>query len=88
MNEHNNDSKVHDMHRKITYFVDGEEFTTTQRRQQAAAILRRAGLDPSMYDLGELKGARPAPKRFGDEDLVTIHPGSRFVSIRHAADVA
>lgn len=76
------------MHREITYTLDGESFVTTERRQLAAAILGRGELDPASYDLGELVGGRPAPKRYTDDEEVTIRPGARFVSIRHKADVA
>ena len=72
----------------IPFTIDGQEFTTKDRSQPAGDLLRLAGLDPARYDLGELRGHNPHPKRFADRDLVVIHPGARFVSIRHAADVA
>jgi hypothetical protein len=74
---------------KPVYFViDGRPFDTTDLRQTAAAILRLAGLDPSVYDLGELKGHRPEPVRFAADEVVEIRQGARFVSIRRRADIA
>jgi hypothetical protein len=72
---------------EIPFTIDGQPFTTTDRRQPAAALLRLAGLDPARYDLGELEG-HGRTKRFTDDEVVTIRPNARFVTIRHAADVA
>lgn len=79
---------VHHLGQPIPFTIDGEPYTTKERRQKAAALLALAGLDPSRYDLGELHGQRPKTKRFTDDEVVTIHPNARFVSIRCAADVA
>ena len=74
---------------KPVYFViDGRPFNTTELVQTAGAILRMAGLDPSLFDLGELEGYRPEPVRFAAEQLVEIRQGARFVSIRRRADIA
>jgi hypothetical protein len=74
---------------KPVYFViDGRPFHTTELRQTAAAILRLADLDPSLFDLGELEGHRPDLVRFAADDLVQIRQGARFVSIRRRADIA
>lgn len=82
------DEKVTDLHRPIEFTIDGRRETTTVRRQLAADLLRLVGLDPARYDLGRLHGHHPKPTRFADEDVVTIHQGDRFVSIRQRADVA
>jgi hypothetical protein len=79
---------VSELHGRIDFTIDGRTYTTTDHRQLAADLLRLAGLDPSQFDLGELKGHRPDPVRFTDDTLVEIHNGGRFVSIRHRADVA
>jgi hypothetical protein len=85
MPDHDN---VRDFPREISFTIDGEPFTTAEREMTARALLELAKLDPARYDLGELAGARPEPKRFSDDDIVHIHPKARFVSIRQAADVA
>jgi len=57
------------------------------RRQPAADLLRLAGLDPRAYDLGELRGRRPFPFRYGDLDVVEIHKGTRFVSLHDRVEL-
>jgi len=82
------DQNVTRIPRAVKFTIDGQPYETTERRQEAAALLRLAGLDPALYDLGELHGKRPQPVRYADTDIVEIHPGARFVSIRQRADVA
>ena len=85
MSDHPN---VTPMPQEVPFSIDGQPFATSERRQEAAALLRLAGLDPARYDLGELDGQSGRTKRFNDDEVVTIRPGARFVSIRQAADVA
>lgn len=82
------DENVTRIPRGIQFTIDGRAYETTDRKQQAALLLGLAGLDPTLYDLGELRGQRPQPVRYADTDVVNIHPGARFVSIRQRADVA
>jgi hypothetical protein len=79
---------VSELHRPMSFTIDGRRYTTTDHKQPAADLLRLAGLDPSRFDLGELKGHRPDPIRYRDDTMVEIHNKARFVSIRHRADVA
>jgi len=72
----------------IEFTIDGRPFTVTDPDQTAAALLRLAGLDPCGYDLGELHGNRPEPKRYADAQRVRVQNGDRFVSIRERAAVA
>lgn len=75
--------------RPIPFTIDGQSFTTIDVSQKASDLLRLAGLDPAIYDLGELQGKeRPHTKRFADDELVAIEKDARFVSIREKADVA
>lgn len=85
MSDHTN---VTPLDHEIYFTMDGQPFTTTERRQPASALLQLAGLDPARYDLGELEGHGGKTKRFTDDEIVTIRPNARFVSIRCAADVA
>lgn len=72
----------------VEFSIDGRPFSTGDRSQPAATLLRLAGLDPTNYDLAELRGNSPQPHRYDDDADVHIRPGARFVSIRHQADVA
>ena len=72
----------------IAFTIDGRAYETRERRQSAADLLRLAGVDPTLYDLGELRGHRPEPALYADDAIVKIHPGARFVTIRQHADVA
>ncbi len=72
----------------VAYTIDGRGYETRDRRQPAADLLRLAGVDPALYDLGELRGQRPEPVRYADDEVVEIHPRARFVTIRQKADVA
>ena len=75
--------------RLIPFTIDGQSFTTSDLSQKASALLRLADLDPAIFDLGELQGKEhPEPKRFADDDVVSIVKDARFVSIRDKADVA
>ncbi|WP_370501316.1 hypothetical protein NWT09_15605 [Mycolicibacterium sp. jd] len=84
----NDQHTVTELHKRIEFSIDGKAYGTSVRRQPAADLLRLAGLDPSRYDLGRLHGRQEKPSRFHDEEIVEIHPGDRFVSIRQRADVA
>ena len=66
----------------IDFTIDGEAFSTEAHRQTSRDLLVLAGVDPADYDLGELVGNRPDPKRFADDDDVTVHKGARFVTLR------
>ncbi|MCP4384705.1 MAG: hypothetical protein GY798_25380 [Hyphomicrobiales bacterium] len=79
---------VSDLRREVRFTIDGQPFTTGDRRQPARDLLALAGLDPTVFDLGEVRGASPGTRRFGDDEVVKIRPGAKFVSIRECADVA
>ena len=75
--------------RFIPFTIDGQPFTTDDVSQKASALLLLAGLNPDLYDLGEIRGKeRPETKRFDDQEVVEIEKDARFVSIRQTADVA
>jgi hypothetical protein len=85
MTEHD---EITNIKKPIKYRLDGQWYETDQKRQPAAAILGRAGLDPALYDLGQMHNKHESPERFSDQEIVKIHDGDRFVSIRERADVA
>lgn len=83
-------SNVEPLRRPTPFTIDGQPFTTDDLSQRASALLRLAGLDPAIFDLGELEGKPPVvqTRRFDDAEVVTIKKGARFVSIRCSAPVA
>ena len=75
--------------RSIPFTIDGQPFTTDDPSQKASDLLLLAGLNPDLYDLGEIRGKdRPETQRFDDQEVVEIQKDARFVSIRQTADVA
>ncbi|MDF1596177.1 MAG: hypothetical protein P1T08_08775 [Acidimicrobiia bacterium] len=83
-----NDTTVSEMNHEVRFSIDGQPYSTCDRRQPAADLLRLAGLDPSLFDLGEVRGSSPGTRRYSDDEIVKIRPSARFVSIRERADVA
>ena len=82
-------SNVEQFRRRIPFTIDGQPFTTDDLSQRASALLRLAGLDPAIFDLGELKGKeRPRTQRFDDDEIVSSVKDARFISIRQSAPVA
>ena len=82
-------SNIEQIGRRIPFTIDGQSFTTDDLSQRASALLRLAGLDPAIFDLGELVGKeRPQTKRFTDDELVAIVKDASFISIRQSAPVA
>lgn len=70
-------NNVSELHKPINFTIDGRNFETKVHKQPAADLLRLAGLDPSRFDLGELKGQRPNPVRYIDDTACfTRSPGS------------
>jgi hypothetical protein len=72
----------------IEFTIDGQRYEVTNPQQTASALLRLAGLDPNGYDLGELHGNNPEPRRYADDHKLRVQNGDRFVSIRERAAVA
>jgi hypothetical protein len=81
-------TNVSDIRQPVEFTIDGRHYETTERRQTAADLLQLAGLNPALYDLGELRGQGQQPVRYSGTEIVDIHQGERFVSIRERADVA
>ena len=72
----------------VEFTIDGRQFTVTDPDQTATSLLQLSGLDPIGYDLGELHGNNPTPKRYADDQKIRVQNGDRFVSIREKASVA
>ena len=72
----------------MTCRCTGRPFTITDPTQTPVTLLELVGLDPAGYDLGELHGNRPKPRRYDDNETIRVQNGDRFVSIRERAAVA
>lgn len=81
MNEHNENRK------KLTITIDGREFVTRDDDQEAASLLRRAGVDPGQYDLAKIK-RNGEYKVYRDERVIDLEDGDEFVTVRQSAQVA
>jgi hypothetical protein len=68
---------------KVHFTIDGQPYTSFDDDQEAAALMRLAGIDPAGYDLALIGG--PA---FHDGDVVRIKDGDEFVTAKHVGGVA
>lgn len=73
--------------RLIPFTIDGKPYETDKLRQRADDLLKLAGLDPAVFDLGEVPKEGPPSKPFADDEFVVIQKDARFVSIRQSAPV-
>jgi hypothetical protein len=72
---------------RVRFTIDGEQFTSFDDDQDAAALMRLAGIDPAAYDLARvLRGG--GSETFKDTDIVRIHDGDDFVTAKHVGGVA
>jgi hypothetical protein len=71
---------------KVHFSIDGEQYTTWDDDQTAAALLRLAGVDPAGYDLARVNAAS-GPETFTGDEVVTIRDGDEFVTAKHAGPV-
>lgn len=81
------DAKV-DTKVQVRFTLDGRPLVTAEKKMAAAAVLRLGGLDPAGYDLAQVRHGHADPKRYADEEQVTVSSGDAFVSIRQKAEVA
>ncbi|BBX95623.1 hypothetical protein [Mycobacterium lacus] len=64
---------------QIRFTLDGQLFTTIDDDQEAAALLRLVGHDPSGFDLGRIDDEGDETF-FLDTDIVRVHPGDSFIT--------
>jgi len=81
MNDHSNPSK------RLTISIDGVNYATGDDDQEAASLLRLAGVDPAQYDLAKLKH-NGEPTVYRDEKVLHLKDGDVFVTVRQSAQVA
>lgn len=73
--------------KKITITIDGQPFVTRDDDQEAASLLRLAGVDPAQYDLAKIK-RNGETKIYRDEKVLGLEDGDAFVTVRQSAQVA
>lgn len=73
--------------KKISYTIDGQSFTTRDDDREAGSMLREAGLDPALYDLAKVKKSGET-KVFKDGQVIDLHDGDVFVSVKQSSPVA
>lgn len=77
----------HEGRKKITITIDGRSYTTRDDDQEAASLLRLAGVDPATHDLAKLRRGGE-PKVYRDEKVIDLKDGDVFVTVRQSAPVA
>ena len=83
----NHADNIIDIRRPVEFSIEDRWYTTADRRQRAIDLLRLAGVDPTGYELWEIRRHRPLPWRYHADAQVLIRSGARFVAIRKNADV-
>lgn len=79
-------SELHDR-KKLTFSIDGVTYSTHDDDQEAAALLRLAGVDPAQYDLAKIKH-NGETRVYRDEKVIDLKDGDAFVTVRQSASVA
>lgn len=64
----------------VTFTIDGEEFSTDDRRQTAADLLALAKVDPENHDLAQIVG-QGERREYDDSDEIQITPDAKFITI-------
>ncbi len=72
--------------RKFTIVINGESYTTRDDDQEAAALMRLAGVDPEKYDLAKVK-PNGEHKIYADRKVVDLSEGDQFVTVIFGAKV-
>lgn len=80
-------SDKNESRKRIRITIDGEVFTTSDDDQEAASLLRLAGVDPAQYDLAKIRH-NDEPNVYRDEKVVHLKDGDAFVTVRQSAQVA
>lgn len=64
----------------VSFTIDGVEYSSKERRLTARELLSLAGVNPEDHDLARVVGGG-IEKRFGDDEVVQLTSGAKFVSI-------
>jgi hypothetical protein len=69
-------------HASLQIYIDSEPYTTNDKDQEAASLLRLAGRDPKVYDLFLIK-KDCVEDHIHDKQIVDLEDGAHFVTRRH-----
>lgn len=72
---------------RIKITIDGKEYTTRDDDQEAASLLRLAGRDPKLYNLGRLVPGGE-PKEIKDGKVIDLKDGDAFLSIKQRVTIS
>lgn len=72
---------------KIRITIDGKEYTTRDDDQEAASLLRLAGRDPKLYNLGRLVPGGE-PEEIKDGKVIVLKDGDAFISIKQRVKIS
>lgn len=64
----------------VTFTIDGEEFSTDDRRQTAADLLTLAGVDPEDHDLAQVVG-QGERREFDNTEEIQLRPDAKFITV-------
>ncbi|MDN4640763.1 multiubiquitin domain-containing protein [Agreia sp. PsM10] len=68
----------------LTFTIDGNSYSTRDDDQEAASLLRLAGLDPAHFDLAKIK-ANGEITVLRDVKVIDLREGDAFVSVAQVA---
>ena len=80
-------SDRHESRARLTISIDGVKYPTRDDDQEAASLLRLAGVDPAQYDLAQIR-RNGETKVYRDEKVLDLRDGDVFVTVRQSAPVA
>lgn len=72
--------------KKLSIAIDGVRYATRDDDQEAASLLRLAGVDPAQYDLAKIK-KNGETKVYRDTKVLDLEDGDTFVTVRQSAPV-
>ena len=72
--------------KKLSITIDGVRYTTRDDDQEAASLLRLAGVDPAQYDLAKIE-KNGETKVYRDTKVLDLDDGDTFVTVRQSAPV-
>ena len=70
----------HGSQHEITFFVDDEPITTSEKSATARHIIELAKLDPSTHYLIQIEGQHQVSYKDKPNEVIPLHPKQRFIT--------